>query len=133
MVQKQLTIFDVKSMDEERTKEFYNFFSRYNLMPLFTNEHLAGTISVSDLELRALTNEGGAYNKRDFKKLADYLAMANDNKTYEEAVFSIINNVKGFQGLVNNIKKLVKFIESEIQAEHSHNMWNIVTYSEKLR
>lgn len=123
-------IFDVKSMNEELEKEFHNFFYKYGLTPLFTNEHRAGNITVSDNELRSVVNTSGKAHKV-FLEFADIILMNNDNKSYEEIIFKLIYKSRSLQGLVNNIKKVMEFIKT-IESEDMHNMWNIVFYNKEL-
>lgn len=131
-MENKLQVFDIKSMNEELEDEFHNFFHKYNLLPLFTNEHRSTKITVSDNELRATVNEGGVYHKV-LKDFADYLLWASDNKSYEEAIFKIIYESRSMQGLVNNIKKIKAFIETGIDVNHMFNLWNIVFYTKDIK
>ena len=137
MVQK-FTIFETRFNNEELENEFNNFFYKYNLTSLFTNEHRAGSISVTYIDAVSVINEGkegvreaGSYHKT-LKDFADYLSMANDNKSYEEAIFRIIYEARSFQGLVNSIKKYMSYIDSIIE-DRKFNTWNIVWYNKDLK
>ena len=124
-------IFDSKVVDEEIENEFHAFFYNFNLTSLFTNEHRAGSISVSYVDMKSVLNEGGK-NRKTLLEFADILSMANDNKTYEESIFKLIHDSRSFQGLMNNIKKYLNFIK-QIDPEHMFNMWNIVWYAKELK
>lgn len=127
-----IQVFDYKFMDDELEDEFNDFFTHFDLLSLFTNEHRAGKITVSYAEARSVINSGGAYNKV-FKEFHDKLAYAQDNKKYEQAVFSILYGAKSLTKVMNRIKKLNRFIDHEVKAEHAYNTWNIVFYSDTLR
>jgi len=124
-------VFDVISINTELEEEFYKTLHKFNLEPLFTNEHRSTPIKVTDNDLRAVVNEGGAYHE-PLKEFSSYLSMANDNKSYEEAVFRILYNARSFQGLMNNMKKHMKYIDSIIE-ERKFNTWNIVWYNKELQ
>lgn len=128
----KLEIFEVTTVNEELEKEFNDFFTKWDLLPMFTNAHRTGTIRVSDSDARAVINSGGAYNK-DLKKFSEIMDYAQDNKMYEQAVFSVIYGVKSFQKLMSNVRKVINYIEREIYTEHQYNRWNIVYYTEQLR
>ena len=125
-------IFDVISMNEELENEFHNFFNKYNLSSLFTNEHRATSIKVTDNDLRSVINPNNKYHNI-LKEFGNYLSWSTDNKSYEEALFKIIYEARSFQGLMNNIKKLKDYIENGINVEHMYNMWNIVWYADELK
>ena len=127
----KIQLFEVLSMDDEVNREFNNFFYKWDLIPLTNNDHKTGNIRVTDNDARAVINYGGAYNK-DLKKFSEYLNYADDNKAYERAIFSIIDNVKSFQKLMINIRKVNRFIETQIALEDQHKQWNIVYYNDKL-
>lgn len=118
-------------MNEELEKEFYKIFDIYDLHGLFNNEDLAGPISVSYTEARALVNSGGAYHD-NFKNFHDYLKMAKENKKYEEAVFNIIYKSNSLQKMNNLLKETMTFIDNDINPEHLYNTWNIVHYAEQF-
>lgn len=131
-------IFDYKFNNEELEKEFNDFFHRNNLHALFTNEHMAGTITVSYVDAKSVLNnpkgeddDGGPYNKvlREFSEL---ITLANDNKSYEEAMFRIINEARSFQGFINKLKQLIDYIKT-IEENKKHNTWNIVWYNKDLK
>ena len=124
-------IFEPRFNNEELENEFHRFFNRYKLGSLFTNEHRAGSISVTYLDAKSVVNPDGSYHKT-LKDFASYLLLANDNKSYEEAVFRILYNSRSFQGLVNNIKKHMKYIDSIIESR-KFNTWNIVWYNKELQ
>lgn len=123
----KFTIFNVVSMNEELEKEFHEFFYKYNLTALFTNEHRAGQIRVTDIDLRSVVKEGGKYHD-DLKKFTDYLLLAQDNKMYEEAIFKIIYDARSFQGMMNMLRRLMTYIDT-IEEDYEHNTWNIVWYT----
>lgn len=120
-------IFEPRFNDEELEEEFNNFFHRYNLTPLFTNEHRAGSITVAWTDARSVVNPAGSYHKT-LKEFADLLSIANDNKSYEEALFKIIYEARSFQGMMRTIKKLMQYIQTIIDDNHLFNLWNIVFY-----
>ena len=130
-MEQKFYIFEYNFNDEELEQEFNDFFHRNNLHSLFTNEHMAGSITVSYLNARSVINEGGAFN-RPLKEFAELLTLANDNKSYEEAMFRIIYESRSIQGLVGKIKNLIDFIKT-IDDQHKHNIWNIVWYKKDLK
>ena len=123
-------IFEPKYNDEELDDEFHNFFYKYNLTPLFTNEHRAGTITVAWIDARSVVKPGGSYHET-LKQFADFLTMGNDNKAYEEALFKIIYESRTFQQLMKKIRKLMDYIKT-IKPEHLFNLWNIVFYNKEV-
>lgn len=123
-------IFEPRFNDEQLENEFNNFFYKYNLTSLFTNEHRAGSITVTYVDARSVINEGGSYHET-LKDFSDYLSMNIHNKSYEEALFKIIYESRSFQSLMNNIKKVMEFIDT-IDDNYMHNMWNIVFYNKDL-
>ena len=127
----ELTIFEYGFNNDEIQKEFNDFFFKYGLEPLFTNEHQAGSIKVSLPFAQSLLNVGGA-NRRLFLELADYLMMGQDNKSFEEAVFRMIYEARSFQGLINKVRKIVNYIRT-IDVNNLHNIWNIVWYNKDLQ
>ena len=130
-MEQKFYIFEYNFNDEELEQEFNDFFHRNNLHSLFTNEHMAGSITVSYLNARSVINEGGAFN-RPLKEFAELLTLANDNKSYEEAMFRIIYESRSFQGLMRKVKQLVDYIKT-INEENKHNTWNIVWYNKDLK
>ena len=127
----KLDVFDLISSNEEINNEFNDFFYKNNLLALFTNEHRSTPIRVNDSEARAVINQDGAYHK-PLKNFASYLSMANDNKSYEEAIFRILYNSRTMQGMMNNIKKHMEYIDSIIE-DRKFNTWNIVWYNKDLQ
>lgn len=125
-----LTIFEPKFNNPELEQEFYNFFTRYDLQALFTNEHRATSISVTYLDAKSVVNTSGSYHNT-LKKFTDYLHLAQDNKKYEEAIFRIIYEARSFQGLINNIKKHMQYMDSLLE-QHKFNSWNIVWYNKEM-
>lgn len=124
-------LFTVTTMDKEIEEEFYNFFVKWDLLNLTTNAHKTGVIKVTDSDARAVINFGGAYNK-DLKEFSEVMDYAQDNKSHEQAIFKVIYGVKSFQKLMNNIRKINRFVKNEIDSEHQYNRWNIVFYNKKL-
>ena len=124
------TIFEPRFNNQELENEFNDFFHRYNLTALFTNEHRAGSITVTYLDARSVLNPDGSYHNT-LKEFGDILSMANDNKSFEEALFKIIYEARSFQGLMRTIKKLMDYIKS-LDPNHLFNMWNIVFYNKEV-
>lgn len=129
MVQK-FQIFNPKYNDDELDNEFHNFFYKYNLTSLFTNEHRASEISVTYIDAKSVTNPDGSYHKT-LKEFSEYLTIGNDNKSYEEAMFKLIYEARSFQALINSIKKLMDYIKS-LDSNHLFNLWNIVWYDKDV-
>lgn len=127
----EIILFDIRSMDEERIQEFFSFFYRNNLMKIFVNEHEVTQIVTGDNDLRAVTNVEGAYRK-DLETLSKHLQMASGNLRYEEALTSIIEKPRTFLQLMQNIRKLNRYIQQDINAIHGFNTWNIVYYDTEL-
>ena len=130
-VEQKFYLFEYRFNDEEIQTEFNNFFHFNNLNPLFTNEHMAGTITVTYIDAKSVINQGGAYNKvlKDFSEL---LTLANDNKSFEEAMFRIIYEARSFQGLIRKLKQIIDYIK-QIDDDKKHNTWNIVWYNKDLK
>ena len=123
-------IFEPRYNDDELDQEFHNFFYKYNLTSLFTNEHRAGSISVTYVDARSVINTGGSYHET-LKEFADLLTIGNDNKSYEEALFKIIYEARTFQSLMKTIRKLMDYIKT-IDPDHMFNLWNIVFYNKEV-
>ena len=125
-------IFEPRFNNEELENEFHNFFHKYNLNSLFTNEHRTSSISVTYVDARSVINTDGSYHET-LKELADFISMANDNKSYEEAMFRLIDKPRSFQGFINYARKTLEFIKSQIEEEDMENFWNIVWYAKELK
>ena len=126
-------LFEYRFNNEELEQEFNDFFHANNLNPLFTNEHMAGSISVTYVDAKSVLNEGGSYNKT-LKEFAELLTLANDNKSFEEAMFRIIYEAKSFQGMMRNLKKIIDYYIRKINADgYDRNTWNIVWYNKDLK
>ena len=124
-------IFSYNFNNEELEQNFNDFFNKYNLTPIFTNEHRASTITVSYLDARSIVKEGGKYNNL-FKNFSDYVNTAMDNKMYESALFKMIYQANSFRGLVNIVTRIMKYIQNEIDNKHLFNTWNIVWYTKEV-
>ena len=124
-------IFSYKFNDEELEQNFNDFFNKYNLTPIFTNEHRASPITVSYLDARSIVKEGGKYNNL-FKNFSDYVNTAMDNKMYESALFKMIYQANSFQGLMGIVTRIMKHIQNEIDNKHLFNTWNIVWYTKEV-
>src|SRR5699024_3735141 len=131
MVEK-FQIFEPKYNDDELDNEFNNFFYKYNLTSLFTNEHRAGSITVTYVDAKSVINTGGSYHET-LKEFSDFISIASDNKSYEEALFKLIYDSRSFQALIKNIRKYMDFIKQKIDSDHMSNMWNIVWYAQELK
>ena len=127
----EIHIFNVNTVNEEVEQEFHEFFYKYNLLPLFTNEHRASPITVTDSDARSVIKPSNSYHKV-LLEFSDLMNMAMDNKMYESALFKIIYNANTFQGMMNQIKRLIKFIANEIDNKHLFNTWNIVWYTKEV-
>lgn len=130
-MEQKFFIFEYRFNNEELEKEFNDFFHRNNLHSLFTNEHMAGTITVSFNDARSVINNGGAWNK-PLLEFAEILTIANDNKSYEEVMFRIIYESRSMQGMIGKIKKIIEYIK-QIDDNKKHNTWNIVWYNKDLK
>ena len=126
----KLLVFNVLSVNEELEKEFNDFFYKYNLLPLFTNEHRAEQITVTDNDLRSVVNTSGKYHKI-LTEFSNFLTVGTDNKSFEEVMLQLIHRPKSFQGFMNNIKKVMETLKQAISTGHEWNMWNIVWYDKK--
>lgn len=129
-MEQKFQIFEPRYNDDELDEEFHNFFYKYNLTSLFTNEHRAGSISVTYVDARSVINTSGSYHKT-LKEFADLLTIGNDNKSYEEALFKVIYEARSFQSLMKTIRDLMKYIKT-IDPEHMFNLWNIVFYNKDV-
>lgn len=129
-MEQKFQLFEPRFNDEELENEFHNFFYKYNLTSLFTNEHRAGSISVTYVDARSVINTGGSYHET-LKEFSDILTIGNDNKSYEEALFKIIYEARSFQGLMKTIRKLMDYIKT-MDPDHMFNLWNIVFYNKEV-
>ena len=155
-------VFNFNFNDEELEEEFHKFFNKYNLNAMFSLEHESPEITVSDTEARSVTNVARTYTERYLNKnydpeknrqkqyytrtrhvkeganakylkdFADYLNMASDNKMYDLSTFKLIYKAKTLTQLVTIIKKVMKYIDHDIQDKHSFNTWNILYYSKEV-
>lgn len=149
----QIRIFEPRFNDDELYQEFLNFFETYGLLPLFTNEHRAGSITVTYVDARSVVLRGGdkdrmlnspkeaerkkakfyqskgdGADRKTLLKFADYLQLYNDNQMYEDDLFFIIYESKTFRQMIERIKKLMRYIDHQMKKEHEFNMWNVVWY-----
>ena len=92
---------------------------------------MAGTITVTYVDAKSVLNDGGSYQKT-LKDFAELLTLANDNKSFEEAMFRIIYEAKSFQGMMRKLKQLVDYIKT-VDERNKHNIWNIVWYKKDLK
>lgn len=122
-------VFDFAFTNEELENEFHNFFYKYGLTPLFTNEHRSPPIKVSYVDARSVVKEGGKYN-RELKDFADLLNLFNDNKSYEEALFKILYTSRSMQSMMNKIREISRFYTT-LDYKHQKNLWNIVFYTKE--
>lgn len=123
------TVFNHQSNNEERIEEFENFFIRYDLQPLFTHENRMTSVTVGDIDLRAVIN--GRYTE-DLKKLSDFIHMADDNKMYESSLFKMLYQPTTFTSFMKIVRKINDYIEHGIDDDRLGNTWNIVWYNEDL-
>ena len=123
-------IFEPRFNNEELEKEFNEFFYKYNLTSLFTNEHRAGSISLTYVDARSVINTGGSYHET-LKEFADLLTIGNDNKSYEEALFKIIYEARSFQSFMKKIRDLLNYAKT-VDSEDLNNLWNIVFYNKDV-
>ena len=123
-------IFYHVSNNEELIKDFDKFFSLYDLEPLFTDEHRAQPIKVTDTDLRSVAITGKY--RRDLQEFADLIAMANTNKMYQSTMFRVLYKATTFQKLMSNIRKINEYLTREVGVSYLHNSWNIVWYNEQL-
>lgn len=130
-VEQKFLLFEYRFNNEELEQAFNDFFHANNLDPLFTNEHMAGNITVSYVDAKSVLNEGGSYQKT-LKDFSELLTLANDNKSYEEAMFRIIYEARSFQAFMRKIKQLINHIKT-IEENKKHNIWNIVWYNKDLK
>src|SRR5699024_11891115 len=101
-----------------------------NLTSLFTNEHRAGSITVTYVDARSVINTGGSYHET-LKEFADLLTIGNDNKSYEEALFKIIYEARSFQSFMKKIRDLLNYAKT-VDSKNLNNLWNIVFYNKDV-
>lgn len=123
------TVFNHISNNEERIEEFEKFFIRFELEPLFTYENRMTSVTVGDIDLRAVIN--GRYTE-DLKKLSDFIHIADDNKMYNSALFKMLYKQKTFSNFMKIVRKINDYIEHGIDENRMGNTWNIVWYNEDL-
>ena len=149
----QIRIFEPRFNDDELFQEFLNFFETYGLLPLFTNEHRAGSIKVGYSRARSVVLRAGdkdemlkspnekvrqkakfyqpkepGKDRATLLKFAEYLKLYNDNQMYEDDLFNIIYESKDFRQMIIRIKKMMDYIDHQISNDYKYNMWNIVWY-----
>lgn len=125
----KLQIFEPLYDDEEMEEEFQDFFTKFNLKPLFTLEHKHEGITVTWADARSVVN-GTGYAKT-LMEFGDYLTRANDNQMYMEAVYRVLHQCKNFHVLIRNIKRHMNYMDT-FEERHQFNSWNIVWYSKKF-
>lgn len=130
-VEQKFYIFEYRFNNEELENEFNDFFHANNLHSLFTNEHMAGSITVSYIDAKSVVNEGGSY-QNTLKEFSELLTLANDNKSYEEAIFRIIYEARSFQSFIRQLRKLIEYIKT-VDERYKHNTWNIVWYNKDIK
>lgn len=130
-VEQKFYIFEYRFNNEELEQDFNDFFHANNFHPLFTNEHMAGSITVTYVDVKSVVNEGGSY-QNTLKEFSELLTLANDNKSYEEAMFRIIYEARSFQSFIRQLKKLIDYIKT-LDERYKHNTWNIVWYNKDLK
>ena len=126
----EIQLFDVLTVDDQRENDFYAFFYKYNLMPLFTDEHRTDNIKVTDNDVRAVINTGGAYHK-PLKELAQLLTIQNENDMFQEAMLKLIDTPTTFQKFMNNVKKVINKLKT-ITIDKKTRIWTIVFYMDEL-
>lgn len=126
----KIQIFHVRTMNDQIENDFYAFFYKYNLMPLFTDEHRTTNITVSDSDARAVINTGGAYHQ-PLKELAQLLTIQNNNDMFQEAMLKLIDTPKSFRKFMNNVKKVIAHLKT-ITIDNKTRIWAIVFYMEDL-
>ena len=149
----QIRIFDPKFNDDELYQEFLNFFETYGLLPLFTNEHRAGSITVTYVDARSVVLRAGdkdeilkspnekvrqkakfyqpkehGKDRATLLKFAEYLKLYNKNQMFEDDLFYIIYESKDFRQMIRRIKQMMNYIDHKISNDYKYNMWNIVWY-----
>ena len=122
------TVFNILSINQELAQEFHRFFTINTLTPLFTHEHIASHISVSDNELRSIVTTGSKV--KPYLELATFILTHSDNKGYNRAMLRIIDEPKSFTKLTTYVTRIVKLWET-IEDEYRPNFWNIVLYDGK--
>ena len=130
-MEQKFYLFEYRFNNEELESEFNDFFHRNNLNALFTNEHKAGSITVTYVDAKSVLNEGGSYQKT-LKEFSELLTLANDNKSDEESMFRIIYEARSFQALIRKLKQLIDYIKN-IDDDKKNNTWNIVWYNKDLK
>lgn len=123
-------LFNEKYNNEELSNEFHAFFYRYNLTRLFSDAYLSSDISVRYVDAKSVVNDGGSYHKA-LLEFSELITLGNDNKSYDEAMFKIINESRSFQSMMNKIKELNSYIKT-IDERFKFNTWNIVWYKKDL-
>src|SRR5699024_12631220 len=127
---KKIQRIEPRFNDKELETEINNYFHKYNLTSLFTNEHRSGSITLTYVDARSVINTDGSYHNT-LKEFADLLTIGNDNKSYEEALFKIIYESRSFQSFMKKIKDLLEYAKS-IDPENLNNLWNIVFYNKDV-
>ena len=156
-MQNEFIVFDFQFNDEKLEQEFYDFFTRNNLDALFTDEHKAPGIKVSELDAKSVVNVEGTYqydyydsrpgrekwytrtrkrkegaNAQPLKEFADILSIENNEKKRRSAIFRILYNSPNFKAFMSRIKKITDYVINGIDPEHEFNTWNIVWYNKEL-
>lgn len=127
----KIQLFNVLTVDDQRENDFYAFFYKYGLMPLFTDEHRTTNITVTDNDVRSVINTGGAYHK-PLKELAQLLTIQNEKDMFQEAMLKLIDTSTSFQKFMNNVKKVINHLKS-VTIDNKTRIWAIVFYMDDLK
>lgn len=115
-----------KRSDRTVEEEFFNFFYRNNLTPLFTNEHRTQSIEVGLIDAQSLLKNKGKAN-RILLEFAKWLNMGMDNQMYESEVFKLIWASKDWKHFLSNLEIASEYMQT-ILPNYLHNIWNIAWY-----
>lgn len=131
----ELHYFSYRSHDVRAIQSFERFI-KFNLQPFFSQADELGKIfTVSDAEMRAVINLGGAF-RNTLVQLANTISMQSQNHAkkdggtydmkeyHEQMIFStILYESNSLTGLINRIKKYLENLSKGFFE------WNVVYYS----
>lgn len=127
----KIQLFNVLTVDDQRENDFYAFFYKYALMPLFTDEHRTTNITVTDNDVRSVINTGGTYHKL-LKELSQLLTIQNEKDMFQEAMLKLIDTPTSFQKFMNNVKKVINHLKT-VTIDNKTRIWAIVFYMDDLK
>ena len=131
-MEKQIHVFDLLTIHEEEEEEFYKFFHKYKLDPLFTDEHRTTPITVPRTDMKGIINPETSFHKT-LKELGNILTVGDGSQKYQQALFRIIDEATHIRTVISTARKIVDYEKNVVLDKHKFNLWNIVWYNKELK